>query len=56
MNLTEIFAHGVYVTEDPETEGIVIVKGSDWEGHPFDLYLNREEAQNLLVQLGFLVA
>lgn len=51
---TEIFAHGVFVTEDPEAEGIYIVQGKDWENQPFSLYLNSEEAAALLVQLGFL--
>lgn len=53
-NTTEIFAHGVFVTEDPEAEGIYIVQGKDWENQPFSLYLNSEEAAALLVQLGFL--
>lgn len=53
--MTEIFAHNVVVTQDPEAEEVYVVQGTGWDGTPFGLYLNEEEAKGLLMQLGFLV-
>lgn len=56
--LTEIFAHDVFATiyDDPECEGnVFIVGGKDFDSQPFELYLTLEEAQSLLVQLGYQV-
>lgn len=51
----EIFAHGITVSQAPDADDIYLVQGKDWEGNPFDLYLNDDEAKSLLVQLGYQV-
>ena len=51
----EIFSHGVTVKADEDAEGIYIISGRGWENEPFSLYVNEEEARNLLWQLSFFV-
>lgn len=54
--ITEIFAHGVHVTECEDAPNeVFVVHGKGWEGDPFSLYLNREEANALITQLGYYV-
>lgn len=49
----EIFSHDLSVSADDEAEGVFIISGKGWEGEPFKLYVRREEALNLVWQLGF---
>lgn len=57
--MTEIFANSISVApyRDPENEyeftNLLIIRGKGWEGEPFDLYINEDEAQALFVQLGY---
>lgn len=53
--MIEIFCHGISVRGDDDTEGIYIISGKGWENEPFELYLNKEEAQTLIWQLSFFV-
>lgn len=55
MREIEIFAHGLIVTQAEDAPEVYLIRGQDWEGQPFSLYLNEEEARNLIVQLGFQV-
>jgi len=51
--MIEVFAHDVYVREDEECQEIVVICGKGWENEPFKLYLTKEEAMALLIQLGY---
>lgn len=52
----EIFAHGLCAYPCEDEPEVTVIAGKDWEGQPFKVYLNPEEAQSLLVQLGFHIA
>lgn len=53
--MIEIFSHDLSVRGDDEAEGVYIISGKGWEEEPFNLYINKEEAKNLLWQLSFFV-
>jgi len=55
MQPIEIFAHdlSVSVCEDEGANGVLIIRGKDWESNPFELYVNDDEARSLSVQLGY---
>lgn len=51
--MIEIFSHDLSVRGDDDAEGVYIISGKGWENEPFNLYINEDEAKNLLWQLNF---
>lgn len=51
--MIDIFSHDVSVKVDPEAEDIYIISGKTWENEAFNLYVNQEEARNIVWQLNF---
>lgn len=49
----EIFASGLSVCPHEDVPEVTVIQGKDWEGNTFRVFLNPEETQSLLVQLGF---
>lgn len=54
--MIEIFSHEVSFDIDEDTEGVFIISGKSWEGEPFKMYLNEEEAKNLIWQMTYYVS
>lgn len=53
--MIEIFSHDLSVRGDDDAPGVLIISGKGWEEEPFKLYVNLNEAKNLLWQLSFFV-
>lgn len=53
--MIEIFSHGISVRGDDEAHEVFIISGFGWENEPFSLYVNKEQAKDLLWQLSFFV-
>jgi hypothetical protein len=51
----EIFSHDLSVRGDETAPGVYIISGKDWENKSFNLYINEEDARNILWQLSFFV-
>lgn len=52
----EIFAHDVSIHPCEDAESVLVISGKGWEGEPFELYVNEEEAATLLWQLNFYIS
>jgi hypothetical protein len=53
--MIEIFSHDLSVRGDDDAPGVYTISGKGWENEPFILYLNEEEAKNLIWQLIFFI-
>lgn len=51
--MIEIFSHDLSVSVDDDAVNVYKISGKGWENEPFIIYVNYEEARNLLWQLSF---
>lgn len=51
----EIFAHDLSLSECEDVNDVYILRGKDWEGQPFSVYINQIEARSILTQLTYYV-
>lgn len=52
----EVYAHDMYADIYDEDEAtLYVVAGKDWDEAPFKIFMTKEEASSLIVQLGYQV-
>ena len=53
--MIEIFSHDLSVSPDPDASEVLIISGRGWENEPFELYLKKEMAVDLIWQMSYYI-